>query len=85
MKVKLWHIVTGPFHRDELPPQDTYDLPDEMTYMMVIKTEAKVPKKKKKGFKTIIEDREFWFPDMDSVAAIQKHFHTSIEPLKMEL
>jgi hypothetical protein len=83
MKVKLWHIVQGPFHRDDLPDAD--DVPDGLEYMMVIKTEAKHTVVGQKKKKKEVYDAEYWFPDFNSVQAIVTHFSKSIEPLKMEV
>ena len=84
MKVKLWHVQQGPFHRDELP--DTDDIPQGLEYMMIIKTERKrdeygIKLKKKER----VSDEEYWFPSFEQAMMIVDHFKKSIEPLKMDV
>lgn len=65
----LWGVLEGPIRADEMP-----DAPfDSPAVMMVIKFSH--------GDK--VGHGEFWFDSMEEAYSIVKHFHHTIEPIKM--
>lgn len=71
----IYGVIEGPIHRDSIP--DDEGVPDDMLWMMVVKTQGEEPK--------TLEDVTLWFRNLDDAYAIQKHFYTSVEPMRVYL
>lgn len=69
--VKIWSILHGPFHVDEL--EDSSEVPDDLEYFIVAKAEVDGE----------IQDMEFWFRSFEDVQVLVKHFQTKIEPIEV--
>jgi len=72
VELKIWAILHGPFHKDELPHPN---VPDSLNFMVVCKIERLGE----------VFDQELWFPTLDGVKAWQKHFAATIEPIVITL
>lgn len=70
--LKIWGIVNGPFHKDELPHNN---VPEDLNYMIVCKVEE--------GGE--VYDQEMWFPNLEGITIWKKHFATTIEPISIDL
>lgn len=70
--LNVWTILYGPFHKDELPHQN---VPDELNYMIVCKVDDQGE----------VYDQEMWFTDLDSVRVWEKHFATTIDPIRIPI
>jgi len=68
--LKVWHILSGPYHRDEVG-----EAPDDLTlnYMLLCKYELRDE----------VKDQEFWFETFEETQDWIKHFQSSIEPIKI--
>ena len=69
-ELKIWGIIEGPFHIDEVP-YDVRPNEDDMEFMMVLKMETDVDD---------IDDFEVWFKSMEEVDLLKNHFSKNIEP-----
>ena len=69
--VKVWGIVSGPYHCSEV---DDPDLPDGLEYMLVCKVEVD-------GELTVAE---YWFGSFEDANRWVSHFQTKIEPLEVK-
>lgn len=69
--IKIWSILHGPFHKDDL--QNSEGIDEDLEYVIVAKTEVNGD----------VVDMEFWFKSFDDVQAVVKHFQTKIEPLEI--
>ncbi len=69
--VKIWAILHGPFHKDDL--EDPSNVPDDLEYFIVAKAEVDGE----------VQDMEFWFQTFDDVQVLVKHFATKIEPIEV--
>lgn len=70
LKIKIWGIVSGPYHRDEV---DDPDVPDGLEYMLVCQVEVD-------GELTV---SEYWFDSFEDSQIWVKHFQSKIEPLEV--
>jgi hypothetical protein len=72
VNLKIWGIVNGPFHKEELPHNN---VPEDLNFMIVCKVEEAGE----------VYDQEMWFPDLTGIVAWQKHFATTVEPISIDL
>lgn len=70
MEIKVWGIIEGPIHTDEIDEIEN----DEEGWFMVCKSEIDGK----------IESATFYFNDLDDAYEWKKHFDKSIEPLIVE-
>lgn len=71
-KLKIWHILSGPYSREEV--EDPY-VPDGLNYMLLCKAE----------YQGKVFDREFWFESFEEAQVVVNHFKSSIEPMELNI
>lgn len=68
--VFIWGIIEGPIRAEDIP-DSPYETP---AVMMIMKF----------SHGDTVSHGEFWFDSMDDAYEIVKHFHHTIEPIKMD-
>lgn len=69
--LKLWGIVEGPFHREEVEGEED----NEQEWMLVMKIS--------KGEE--VSESQIWFDTFQDVYQITRYFDKNIEPLELEI
>lgn len=69
--LKLWGIVEGPFHREEVEGEED----NEQEWMLVMKIS--------KGEE--VSESQIWFDTFQDVYQIRRYFEKNIEPLELEI
>lgn len=69
--LKLWGIVEGPFHREEVEGEEDND----QEWMLVMKIS--------KGEE--VSESQIWFDTFQDVYQIRRYFEKNIEPLELEI
>jgi len=69
-KVKVWGVVSGPYHRDDV---DDPNVPDGLEYMLVCQVEVD-------GEVTV---SEYWFSSFEDSQVWVKHFQSKLEPIEV--
>jgi hypothetical protein len=70
IKVKIWNVTSGPYHRDEV--DDPY-IPEGIDYMLVCLIEI--------DGETL--HKEYWFSSLEDANIWVNHFKTKIEPIEV--
>lgn len=68
--LKLWGIIEGPFHRDEV--EGAYD--EDLEWMLLMKV----------SIGDEVKDSEVWFETYEEVYKIKKYFDKNIEPMEVK-
>lgn len=68
--LKLWGIIEGPFHRDEV--EGAYD--EELEWMLLMKVSVGDD----------VKDSEVWFETYEEVYKIKKYFDKNVEPMEVK-
>ena len=69
--MKLWGIVEGPFHREEVEGEEDND----KEWMLVMKS----------SIDNEVKDIQIWLDTFQEVYQLKRYFEKYIEPLEMEL
>jgi hypothetical protein len=69
--MKLWGIVEGPFHREEVEGEEDND----KEWMLVMKSSRD----------NEVKDVQVWFETFQEVYQIRRYFEKHIEPIELEL
>mgnify|MGYP003633167738 FL=1 len=70
--LKVWGIIEGPIHCEDLPERD--DLAEECKFLLVCKAEDNGK----------VFDQNFWFESLAGAYEWKKYFDKNIEPLEIE-
>lgn len=75
-RVKIWHIIDGPFGKDDVAPEDWLfgldERYDECVYL-IAKIECD----------GVISEADYWFQDLNTAYEVVKKLKVQIEPLEM--
>ena len=71
LTMKLWGIVEGPFHREEVEGEEDND----KEWMLVMKSSRD----------NEVKDVQVWFETFQEVYQIRRYFEKHIEPIELEL
>jgi hypothetical protein len=69
--LKLWGIIEGPFHREEVEGEEDNDQ-EWMLLMKISKGEE-------------VSESQIWFDTFQDVYQIRRYFEKNIEPLELEI